>query len=240
MTDTALQSVAPSPPPAPTSLFELPPQQKIAMASEIATALKDIIVRQRLWVRIGPAEHVKAEGWATLGSLLGIVPRERSVIEHADGTFEAYVELYAMATDRVVGGASAICGADETRWGKADRFARRSMAITRATGKAYRLGFSWIVSLAGYSPTPAEEMPDYSPGDVIETTSRPTSPLKSQQDNAAKIYRGTKEQQEAVLKILKSKRVPESQWEAIHEALKDRPVTALDEAIASVQAFGTG
>jgi ABC-type proline/glycine betaine transport system substrate-binding protein len=34
------------------------------------------------------------------------------------------------------------------------------MAITRATGKAYRLGLSWIVTLAGYQPTPAEEMFD--------------------------------------------------------------------------------
>ncbi len=30
---------------------------------------------------------------------------------------------------------------------------------TRATGKACRLAFSWIMKLAGYEPTPAEEMP---------------------------------------------------------------------------------
>jgi hypothetical protein len=32
------------------------------------------------------------------------------------------------------------------------------MAQTRATGKACRLAFSWIMSLAGYEVTPAEEM----------------------------------------------------------------------------------
>jgi hypothetical protein len=32
------------------------------------------------------------------------------------------------------------------------------MAVTRATGKAYRLAFSWIMNLAGYEVTPAEEM----------------------------------------------------------------------------------
>jgi len=32
------------------------------------------------------------------------------------------------------------------------------MAATRATGKAYRLAFSWIINLAGYETTPAEEM----------------------------------------------------------------------------------
>lgn len=34
---------------------------------------------------------------------------------------------------------------------------RRSMAITRATGKCSRLAFSWVMTLAGYSTTPAEE-----------------------------------------------------------------------------------
>lgn len=29
---------------------------------------------------------------------------------------------------------------------------------TRAMGKAYRMAFSWIIKLAGYEPTPAEEM----------------------------------------------------------------------------------
>jgi hypothetical protein len=34
------------------------------------------------------------------------------------------------------------------------------MAITRATGKAFRLGFSWIMQLAGYEVVPSEEMPE--------------------------------------------------------------------------------
>jgi hypothetical protein len=48
---------------------------------------------------------------------------------------------------------------DENLWAKRPTYARRSMAITRATGKAFRLGFSWVITLAGYNPTPAEEMP---------------------------------------------------------------------------------
>jgi hypothetical protein len=48
---------------------------------------------------------------------------------------------------------------DERTWSQRDAYARRSMAITRATGKAFRLGFSWIMTLAGYEPTPWEEMP---------------------------------------------------------------------------------
>jgi hypothetical protein len=48
---------------------------------------------------------------------------------------------------------------DEPTWAKRPGYARRSMAVTRATGKAFRLGFSWIMTLAGYEVTPAEEMP---------------------------------------------------------------------------------
>lgn len=40
------------------------------------------------------------------------------------------------------------------------QFQLRSMAQTRAGAKALRNALAWVVVLAGYSPTPAEEMPD--------------------------------------------------------------------------------
>ena len=33
------------------------------------------------------------------------------------------------------------------------------MAVTRATSRAFRQQYSWIMALAGYEPTPADEMP---------------------------------------------------------------------------------
>ena len=36
-----------------------------------------------------------------------------------------------------------------------------SMAQTRALGKAYRMALGWIMKMAGYEATPAEEMPDF-------------------------------------------------------------------------------
>lgn len=47
---------------------------------------------------------------------------------------------------------------------------RRSMAITRATAKAARIGFAWIMTTAGYSPTPAEEL---SASDIESAKVRP-------------------------------------------------------------------
>lgn len=141
-------------------LFAQNPAGMMQQATEIATILRDVIRSQKLSVKIGPSEHVKVEGWATLGCILGILPREKEVVEQADGSYMAVVELYSLKTGGIVGQGSAICGSDEKRWADSDRYARRSMAITRATGKAYRLGFAWIMALAGYNPTPAEEMPE--------------------------------------------------------------------------------
>ncbi len=164
------------------TIFDGTPAGRVKVASEIAKVLADVIKQQHLWVQIGPNKYVKAEGWATLGTLLGILPREERVIEHKNGDYEAFVHLIRQSDGVVMGGASALCGIDEKRWSGADRYARRSMAITRATGKAYRLGFAWVISLAGYSPTPAEEIPyddDVEPSTpkAARPVEKPVSPI---------------------------------------------------------------
>lgn len=134
------------------------PAAVVGKATEIASALANVIDAQNLYTVISGKKYVRVEGWSTLGAMLGVLPREVDVFENEDGTFEATVELIRASNQAVIGRASAICGSDEKQWAKRIRNARRSMAITRATGKAYRLGFSWIIQLAGYQPTPAEEM----------------------------------------------------------------------------------
>ncbi len=141
-------------------LFDLGPQDMVNSAASLATVLADVIEKQRLYTNIQGKKYVRVEAWATLGTMLGVLPREVAVTETADGSYEAIVELYSTKSGQIVGRGSAICGMDEKRWSGADRYARRSMAVTRATGKAFRLGFSWIMSLAGYQATPAEEMPE--------------------------------------------------------------------------------
>ena len=75
----------------------------------------------------------------------------------SDGIYVAVVELVRMNDGACISRASAECG-EEKPWNTRAKYARRSMAQTRATGKACRLAFSWIMSLAGYEVTPAEEM----------------------------------------------------------------------------------
>src|SRR6185369_17252147 len=72
----------------------------------------------------------------------------------------ATVELIRLSDGMVIGRGSALCGSKGDRpWDSRPEPARRSMAVTRATSRAFRQQYSWIMALAGYEPTPADEMP---------------------------------------------------------------------------------
>jgi hypothetical protein len=73
--------------------------------------------------------------------------------------WEARVQV-ADRDGNVRGEGEASCLRTEANWKQRDDFALRSMAQTRAMGKAYRMALSYIVGLAGYQTTPAEEMPE--------------------------------------------------------------------------------
>lgn len=134
------------------------PENVVENATKMANILKKIIDDKKLSVNLRGQSHVKCEGWTTLGALLGVYPQESAVVVHDDGSVTATIELRTL-DGRVISRGSGHVGMDEKTWAGRPAYARRSMAITRATGKAFRLGFSWVVALAGYNPTPAEEMP---------------------------------------------------------------------------------
>ena len=144
------------------------PHDVIVQATKIAKELATIIRNNNLAVNLRGKEYVRVEGWSTMGAMLGVLPREIPELARRldDGSYEAAVELIRISDGAVIGRATALVGMDEKdsrgklTWGGRNEYARKSMAITRATGKAYRLGFSWIMTLAGYEATPAEEIID--------------------------------------------------------------------------------
>lgn len=137
------------------------PKDLVGKATEMADALAIIITNQQLFKVIQGKKYVLCEGWTTLGAMMGVVPIEEYCRPMADGRgFEAKIKLIRASDGGQVGGASAECTRDEKSWESRDSYALRSMSITRATGKAFRLSFSWIMKLAGFEPTPAEEMPN--------------------------------------------------------------------------------
>jgi len=130
-------------------------------ATVLANALSGIIEKQKLYSVIkGGKKYVRCEGWTTLAALKGCIPREVGVELRSDGAFVATVELVRMDDGMILSRASAECGLDEKTWADRNSYARRSMAITRATSKVCRIGFSWVMTLAGYEATPEEEILD--------------------------------------------------------------------------------
>lgn len=171
---TSLATIPEATPPAPVSLGILQgtsPAALMAGASEMAGELARMIEAQRLWDPVNGKKYVKVEGWTTLAIMMGVVAREVSTSED-NGVYTAVVELVRMSDGACISRASAECG-EEAPWNKRPRYARRSMAQTRATGKACRLAFSWVMSLAGYEPTPFEEMP---PDPVVSVVPQPIRP----------------------------------------------------------------
>jgi len=135
------------------------PAELVKFAAEAANALAGVIESRKLFSTISGRRYVRCEGWTTLAAMLGVTPHEIGVTE-VDGSFTATVELRRLTDGQPVSRASAECGTDEPTWKARARYARRSMALTRATAKACRLAFSWVMALSGYEVTPAEEIPD--------------------------------------------------------------------------------
>ena len=134
----------------------------VARVTAVAGPLADFIKQQHMSTRINDREYVLAEGWSFMGAMLGVAPVTRRVSEVRDPEgallgFEAQVELVTR-DGSIVGGAVAECAWVERNWSDREPFALKSMAQTRATGKAYRMAFGFVMKAAGYEATPAEEM----------------------------------------------------------------------------------
>lgn len=128
--------------------------------TEFAGELKMFIVKQKLFSEIKGKNYVNVEGWEFAGMATGISPIVKSVIrEYLEGEikYRAEVELVD-ANDKVVGWGMAICSNKEQSKKSFDEYAIASMAQTRAIGKAFRNKFAFLMKMAGYEPTPAEEV----------------------------------------------------------------------------------
>jgi hypothetical protein len=143
------------------TIFEIAdPAQQLVVARRMATLLSEIIEEKKLSMRIGASEHVFFEGWATLGAMNGISVHTVWSRPLEDGRgWEARAEARTLDA-RVVGSAEGMCSRDERNWRRAEDYAMRSMAQTRAGSKALKGPLSWVMTLAGKSGTPAEELGD--------------------------------------------------------------------------------
>jgi hypothetical protein len=146
-------------PQGPRTLFRTEdPVEVLQAAREVASALGPALRDGGMLQRIGQGEHVKIEGWQTLGAMVGVSAHTIWSRELEDGTgWEARAEARTL-DGRIVGTAEAMCTKAERNWARRESHELRSMAQTRAMSKALAAPLRFIVTLSRLSGTPAEEV----------------------------------------------------------------------------------
>ena len=117
---------------------------RVVIATRVADALKSVLESQHLIQRIGDNNYVTVSGWSTLGTMIGIRVDIISVEPFPTKSrygYKAKVELVDGRGNKVGEGEAIATSAGRQK----EEHAVYSMAITRATGKAFRLSLAWIM-----------------------------------------------------------------------------------------------
>lgn len=140
----------------------LKPEKDTAFASKSAKILMDIVEQNQWSMSLGgKKKHLVYEAWQTLGKYYGYTVRtgEANFVEYGEVRgFEAKAWVIDNKTGIEIGGAEAACLTDEPNWKNKPMFQLKSMAQTRAGAKALRQILGFVAAIAGFNPTPAEEM----------------------------------------------------------------------------------
>jgi hypothetical protein len=137
------------------------PELVLEEAARAAQALREVIERKPRKVVLNGKTFLQFEDWQTLGRFYGVTAVGRSTNPVNFGRvqgFESHAEALLVSSNQVISRAEAMCLDDEANWHGKPLYQLRSMAQTRACAKALRNVLAWVVVLAGYAPTPAEEM----------------------------------------------------------------------------------
>ncbi len=138
-----------------------PPEEILAGAKRAAQALQGVIAAKKKPVIISGEQYLEFEDWQTVGRFYGITAKVISTAPVQFGDvhgFDARAVVIRASDGMELSAAEAMCLNDEPNWKNRPLFMLRSMAQTRACAKALRNVLAWVVVLAGYRPTPAEEM----------------------------------------------------------------------------------
>lgn len=154
----ALTSV---PPKAELLAMSRAPEIVLEEAAKAARALREIIEAKPRKVVLNGKTYLQFEDWQILGRFYGVtaVACDTNPVNFGKVQgFESHAEALLVSSNQVISSAEAMCLDDEANWNAKPLYQLRSMAQTRACAKALRNVLAWVVVLAGYAPTPAEEM----------------------------------------------------------------------------------
>jgi len=139
------------------------PELVVKQAQQAAEQLQRVVDQAKSFIVIGGKKHLYFEAWQTIAAFHGITADVEwtKPLTDKEGKllgFECRALAHNPITGTVLTHAEAECRFDEKNWAGRDKYALRSMVQTRAMAKALRNVMAWQVVLAGYKPTPAEEM----------------------------------------------------------------------------------
>ena len=158
-----------------------PPETILQEAAAAAAALKNVLDRKKKPLYMNGERYLEYEDWQTLGHFYGVTAKVVMTKPVRYGEHTGFLaRAVALRNGQEISAAEAICTTEEDHWRvrpvygteegtrkrvqvgerKVEAYQRRSMAQTRAAAKALRNVLAWVVVMAGYQPTPAEEMPE--------------------------------------------------------------------------------
>src|SRR3990167_84633 len=162
----------------------LQPEETIEIARRAAKALQSVVSQKPKPVIMNGEQYLEFDDLQLLGQFYRYAVKTGDAtpvdIDGVKGA-KAHADLVDFHTGLIVGGAEAYCMRDEEKWNTRPKyewqeqpdgqnklvkiadepvpwFQLASMAQTRAGAKAFSNRLRWVVVLAGYRGTPAEEM----------------------------------------------------------------------------------
>jgi hypothetical protein len=185
------------------------PSTVIEEAAICAKALMGAVQKNEWAIYLGGKKpHLMFVAWAFLATMYRVTPRVVSgstrLVEIGGVIgFEAEAEAFHIPSQSIISTGNAMCLNDEENWGLRPKyegkgenrrkigevpvplFQLRSMAQTRAKAHALKGPFSWIVAMAGYSPTTAENITGPAPDAAANQRMRPPQQKESPQSTAS-------------------------------------------------------
>jgi len=160
-------------------LLQGDPEAQLAFAQKSSSALMAIMRQKPKKVMINGEQYLEFEDWQTVARFYGasVGVEWTKIIIRDDKVFGYEARAYVKMGGEIISNAESACMRDEPKWDTravyewennkrkkigdepVPEFQLRSMAQTRASAKALRNVFAWVVVLAGFRPTPSEEMP---------------------------------------------------------------------------------
>ena len=195
------------------ALFSHDPEKAYREAQQLVNVVASRCTGSGYLVNIRGKQYPKIEWWTSVSASLGLFPQvlySKRLDRDGEIAYEAKVEVYR--NGQIIASGEAMCSNREDRWRNADEYAIKSMSITRASGKAYRIPLSFLAVMAGLEVTPAEEMP------VHESTQ--SIPMYERTNNHTD-ERASEKQQAAVRGLIENDKVYPNEKRQIHDFIED-------------------